>query len=195
MSTHVETQIEVTLTGRNRQTVFFRCILAAPVAVFIALFAQMAHWGVSTLIISAPVVLALLFRGIYPSYALTFNHAMMEISTRVAAYVLLLTDDYPSIERNPNIAVIFPDIEGGKKLSRGLPLIKWIFAIPLYIVGAIYLLLSLVLTLFAWIITSATGNYPEWAANVVLGTIEYWNRVYGYSIALVSDEYPPFTLN
>ncbi len=195
MSTHVETQIDVTLTGRNRQTVFFRWILAAPVAVFIALFAQMAHWGVSTLIISAPVVLALLFRGIYPSYALTFNHAMMEISTRVAAYVLLLTDDYPSIERNPNIAVIFPDIEGGKKLSRGLPLIKWIFAIPLYIVGAIYLLLSLVLTLFAWIITSATGNYPEWAANVVLGTIEYWNRVYGYSIALVSDEYPPFTLN
>ncbi len=195
MSTHVETQIDVTLTGRNRQTVFFRWILAVPVAVFIALFAQMAHWGVSTLIISAPVVLALLFRGIYPSYALTFNHAMMEISTRVAAYVLLLTDDYPSIERNPNIAVIFPDIEGGKKLSRGLPLIKWIFAIPLYIVGAIYLLLSLVLTLFAWIITSATGNYPEWAANVVLGTIEYWNRVYGYSIALVSDEYPTFTLN
>ena len=194
MSIQVETNIEVSLTNRNRQTVFFRWILVAPVVVFVALFAQMSHWGFTTVVVCAPVTLTLLFRGVYPSYALTFNHAMMELSTRVAAYALLLTDDFPSIERNPNISVIFPDVEGGKKLSRRLPLIKWIFAIPLYIVGAIYLLLSLVLTLFAWISTSISGTYPEWAANIVLGTLEYWNRVYGYSIALVTDDYPPFTL-
>ena len=194
MSIQVETNIEVSLSNRNRQTVFFRWILVAPVVVFVALFAQMSHWGFTTVVVCAPVTLTLLFRGVYPSYALTFNHAMMELSTRVAAYALLLTDEFPSIERNPNISVIFPDVEGGKKLSRRLPLIKWIFAIPLYIVGAIYLLLSLVLTLFAWISTSISGTYPEWAANIVLGTLEYWNRVYGYSIALVTDDYPPFTL-
>jgi hypothetical protein len=195
MSTHVETHIEVALTGRNRQTVLFRWILAAPVVVFLYAFTQMAHWGLTSTLLVVPVIMTLLFRGVYPSYALTYNHALMELSTRAAAYVFLLTDEYPSIERNPNVAVIFPDVEGGKKLSRGLPLVKWIFAIPLYIVGAIYLVLSIVLTVFAWIMTSVSGTYPEWAANVVLGTIEYWNRVYGYSIALVSDEYPPFTLN
>jgi len=192
---YVETHIEVSLTGRNRQTVFFRWILAAPIMVFISLFSQMAHWGISSVLVVAPVALTLLFRGVYPSYALSFNHAMMELSTRAATYIFLLNDDFPSIERNPNVAVIFPDVEGGKKLSRGLPLIKWLFAIPLYIVGAIYLVLSIVVTIFAWIITSATGTYPEWAANIVLGTIEYWNRVFGYSVALVSDDYPPFTLN
>lgn len=192
---HIETHIEVSLTGRNRQTVLFRWILAAPVMVFLSFFSQMAHWGLTSVVIVVPVILALLFRGIYPSYVLTFNHAMMELSTRVAAYVFLLNDDFPSIERNPNVAVLFPDVEGGKKLSRGLPLVKWIFAIPLYIVGAIYLVLSMVVTIFAWIITSASGTYPEWAANIVLGTIEYWNRVFGYSVALVSDDYPPFTLN
>ena len=194
MSIQIETNIEVSLTNRNRQTVFFRWILVAPPVVFVAMFSQMSHWGFTTVVVSVPVMMTLLFRGVYPSYALTFNHAMIELSTRVAAYALLLTDECPSIERNPNISVIFPDVEGGKKLSRGLPLVKWIFAIPLYIVGAIYLLLSLVLTLFAWISTSISGTYPEWAANTVLGTIEYWNRVYGYSVALVTDDYPPFTL-
>jgi hypothetical protein len=52
-----------------------------------------------------------------------------------------------------------------------------------------------VLTFFAWIITSATGNYPESIANFVLGTIDFWNRLYGYAAILVTDEYPPFTLN
>ncbi|NQW06836.1 MAG: DUF4389 domain-containing protein, partial [SAR202 cluster bacterium] len=86
------------------------------------------------------------------------------------------------------------EIEGGAKLSRVLPLVKWIFAIPLYIVGIIYAVIALVFTLFAWIITSATGNYPESIANFVLGTIEFWNRVDGYAIILVTDDYPRFTL-
>ena len=141
-----------------------------------------------------PAFLALVFRQVYPSYLLTFNHAVTELSTRASAYLFLLTDEYPSIERNPNIAVIFPDIDGGKKLNRYLPLVKWILAIPLFIVGTIYIILAAVLTLAAWIITSITGDYPEWAAKVVLGTIDFWNRVSGYAILLVTDEYPSFSL-
>jgi hypothetical protein len=194
MTNQIETLIEVSFENRNRQTVFFRWIIAAPMVVFVALFAQMSHWGFTSAVVVVPVILTLLFRGVYPSYALTFNHSMMELATRVAAYALLLTDEFPSIERNPKIAVIFPDIDGGKKLNRGLPLVKWLLAIPLFIVGVIYLVMSLVVTIFAWISTSASGTYPDWAAQIVLGTLKYWNRVYGYAVALVSDEYPAFTL-
>ncbi len=194
MSNQVETSVEVQLTNRNRTTVFWRGILVAPVVFFVASFSQMVHVGWSSPILAFPAALALIFRGVYPSYVLTFNHAVMELGSRVTAYMLLLTDDYPSIERNPNVAVIFPDIEGGKKLNRWLPLVKWFLAIPLYIVGAFYVLLSAILTFYAWIVTSATGNYPESVAKFVLGTIEYWNRIYGYTIALVTDEYPSFVL-
>ncbi len=190
----VITHIEVQQENRNRQSVLFRWILVAPVVVLLMLLDQMVHYGMTTVVITVPVILTLLARGVYPSWLLTYNHAIMEFSTRVAAYVFLLTDEYPSLERNDKVAVIFPDVEGGKKLSRGLPLVKWIFAIPLFIVGAIYLLLSIVATLFAWIITAATGKYPESAISIVYGTIIYWNRVYGYCIALVTDDYPPFTL-
>ena len=191
----VETLLEVQLTNRNRKTVFFRGILVFPMAIFIGSFTQSMEAGAAFGgLLFVPALLALLVRGVYPSYVLSFNKSMLELNARISAYALLLTDEYPSIEANPNIKVELPDIEGGAKLSRVLPLIKWLFAIPLLIVGIIYAVISLVLTFFAWIITSATGNYPESIANFVLGTIEFWNRLYGYAFILVTDDYPSFTL-
>ena len=194
-SNQVETSIEIALTNRDRKTVFFRGLLVFPAVVFIASFTQSMHAGVSFGgLLFVPALLALLVRGVYPSYVLSFNKSMLELNARIAAYALLLTDEYPSIEANPNIKVDLPDVAGGAKLSRVLPLVKWLFAIPLYIVGLIYVAIALVLTFAAWIITSATGNYPESVANFVLGTIEFWNRIYGYAVILVTDDYPPFTL-
>lgn len=194
-STQVETSIEIQLTNRDRKTVFFRGLLVFPAVVFIASFTQSMRVGASLGgLLFAPALLALLVRGVYPSYVLSFNKSMLELNARIAAYAFLLTDEYPSIEANPNIKVELPEIEGGAKLSRVLPLVKWLFAIPLYIVGIVYVVIALVLSVAAWIITSATGNYPERIANFVLGTIEFWNRIYGYAAILVTDDYPSFTL-
>lgn len=200
MSNQVITNVKVAHADRDRKTVFWRGILVFPVFIFVATFSQSAlqdgsKWGTGAAgVVVIPTVLALLFRQVYPSYVLTFNHAVTELGTRLAAYLFLLNDEYPSIERNPNVAVIFPDIEGGAKLNRGLPLIKWFLAIPHYIVGAIYIALSLVVTVIAWIQTSASGKYPEWAGEIVLGTIAYINRVEGYMLLLVTDNYPTFRL-
>jgi len=194
-SNQVETSIEIQLTNRDRKTVFFRGLLVFPAVIFIASFTQTMHAGASFGgLLFMPALLTLLVRGVYPSYVLSFNKSMLELNARIAAYALLLTDEYPSIEANPNIKVELPEIDGGAKLSRVLPLVKWLFAIPLYIVGIVYAVIALVLTFFAWIITSATGNYPESIANFVLGTIEFWNRIYGYAVILVTDDYPSFTL-
>lgn len=194
MSNQVETIIQVQLTNRDRKTVFWRGFLAVPVVAFLASFSQGTDAAWTSGLIVLPLVLTLLVRGVYPSYLLSFNHSLMELNARLSSYVLLLTDDYPSIERNPNVAVLLPDVDGGKKLNRGLPLIKWFLAIPLVIVGLVYAALALVYTFIAWIITWSTGNYPAWALNVVLGTVKYWNRIYGYAIILVTDEYPSFSL-
>jgi hypothetical protein len=195
MANQVETIINVQLENRDKKTVFWRGILAVPAVVFVIAFTPMAEEAWATGLIILPVVLALVVRGIYPSYVLSFNHGLIELETRLVAYVLLLTDDYPSIERNPNIAVLLPDVDGGKKLNRFMPLVKWILAIPLVIVGLVYALLALITTFVAWIITWSTGTYPRWALDIVLGTIKFWNRVYGYAILLVTDEYPGFSLS
>lgn len=200
MSNQVKTDIKIKHKDRNRTTVFWRGILAFPVIIFVATFTQATfsqsdNWGLGTAgLIVIPALLAIVFRGKYPSYVLTFNHALIELSTRLAAYVLILNDKYPSIEANSRVVVTFPDVDGGKKLNRWLPLVKWFLAIPHYIVGAVYLVISLAVTVIAWVQTSITGRYPEWAGEIVLGTISYWNRVQGYMLLLVTDKYPNFKL-
>ena len=200
MASQVKTEIQIKHKDRNRTTVFWRGILAFPVVIFVAAFAQSTFSesengaaGTAGLIV-LPTLLALLFRGKYPSYVLTFNHALIELSTRLAAYVLILNDKYPSIEASSKVSVVFPDVDGGKELKRWLPLVKWILALPHYIVGIVYLLISLVVTVIAWVQTSITGKYPRWAGEIVFGTIAYWNRVLGYMLLLVTDKYPSFRL-
>jgi hypothetical protein len=39
------------------------------------------------------------------------------------------------------------------------------------------------------------GFYPEDKAEEVIKVIAYWNRLYGYALLLVTDEYPSFSLN
>lgn len=194
MSNQIETIIEYQLENRDKKTVFWRGILAVPPVIFISAFTEMTNWGWTSGFLLLPTLLAIVFTGKYPSYVLNFNHALLELHTRVTAYVLLLTDDYPSIERNPKIAILLPDVDGGKKLGRILQIFKVIFAIPLVIVGLIYAAGAMFVTFIAWINTWSTGTYPRWALDYILGTIAFWNRLYGYAILLVTDEYPRFTL-
>jgi Mn2+/Fe2+ NRAMP family transporter len=140
-----------------------------------------------------PVALALVFRQIYPSYLLSFNEALLSLQTRIDAYILLLTDEYPSIEENDVVSVTFPEVDA-KALNRWLPLIKWFLAIPLYLVGIAYIIYGAFLTLFAWFSILFTGNFPEFCAEGIVGVIAYWNRVVGYALVLVTDEYPTFSL-
>ncbi len=195
MNQQINTYIQLQVKDRDRFTVLFRAILIIPILILANSFNgfDSSHSYIVGLLFF-PVVLTLLFRGVYPSYVLAFNKGIVALSVRIAAYFLLLTDDYPSIESNEKVGVEFPDIQGGRILSRGLPLVKWFLAIPLYVVGAVYLVYAMVLTIVAWFTIVFTSEYPEWCASGVIGTLAYWNRVYGYAFALVTDEYPSFTL-
>lgn len=193
MSNHVETIIEVDIHNRNRATVFGRLILIVPIGVFLSSMTETSLWGAASGFLFLPALLALVFRGVYPSYVLNFNHALLELQTRISVYAFFLTDEYPSIERNPRVAVLLPDVEGGRRLNRWMPLVKWFLALPLYLVGFAYSLAAGFVTVIAWFVVLFTGRYPEWAVEIVLGTIKFWNRVYGYMLLLVTDEYPSFS--
>jgi len=200
MSNQIETQIDVTLTERNRVTALFRLVLVVPIAIFIAAFtpsvADLESGDLNSLyagFFALPVALSIIFRQVYPSYLLAFNEAFLSLQTRVNAYVFLLSDEYPSIEENDVVSVTFPEVDA-KALNRFLPLVKWFLAIPLYLVGIAYIVYAIFLTLFAWVNILFTGNYPEFCAEGVVGVMAYWNRVTGYALLLVTDEYPTFSL-
>ena len=197
MTNQILTEIHVDLDNRDKNTALFRVFLAFPVLIFLSSFSEFADNlpGVIGGFLVLPVVLSLLFRNVYPSYVLAFNKALLELSNRINVYLLLLTDEYPSIEANQKVRLIYPEIEGGKKLSPWMPLVKWFLAIPLFLLGVIYAIYALALTLVAWITVISKGYYPEEKAEEVIKVIAYWNRLYGYALLLVTDEYPSFSLN
>ena len=198
MSNQIETTFQVQLENRDRATAFARIVIAFPVIIFVSSFSietffsdnPMQTYGLLVL----PVVLALLFRGVYPSYVLTFNKALFGLVNRVWAYIALLTDEYPSIEDSNVVQITYPEVDGGKSLSRGLPLIKWLFAIPLYIVGVVYSIYGFIMLIVTWFSILFTGSMPESSADAIARVTQYWNRIYGYAVILVTDEYPSFSL-
>jgi len=197
MSNQILTEIHVDLDNRDKNTALFRLFLAFPVLIFLSSFSEFADNlpGVIGGFLVLPVALSLLFRNVYPSYVLAFNKALLELNNRINVYVLLLTDEYPSIEANQKVRLIYPEIDGGKKLSPWMPLVKWFLAIPLFLLGLIYAIYALALTLVAWFSVVTKGHYPEEKAEEVIKVIAYWNRLYGYALLLITDEYPSFSLN
>jgi hypothetical protein len=198
MSNQIETVITVQLENRDRKSVALRIFLVVPIAIFVSAFTAWSGSSEASTFLSGllflPIVLALVFRGIYPSYALAFNQALLSLSTRVSAYIFLLNDNYPSIEESADVKITFPDVDGGAKLNRYLPLVKWFLALPLYLVGMVYVIYGVAVLIFAWFTILFTGKMPAASGEVLLGVTQYWNRVYGYAFLLVTDEYPSFSL-
>lgn len=197
MSNQIQTEIHVDLDKRDKNSALFRIFLVLPVAIFLSSFSKFSGGAMGAVggFLVLPVALSLLVRNIYPSYVLAFNKSLLELSNRINAYVLVLTDDYPSIEPNQKVRLIYPEIDGGKKLSPWKPLVKWFLAIPLFLLGIIYAIYGLALTVLAWISVVKNGVYPVDKAEEVVKVIAYWNRLYGYALLLVTDEYPSFSLN
>ena len=198
MSNQIETVVTVQLENRDRKSVLLRIFLVVPMAIFISAFTAWSGSTEASTFLSGllflPVLLALVFRGIYPSYVLDFNRSLLALSTRVTAYILLLNDKYPSIEESEDVKITFPDVEGGAKLNRYLPLVKWLLALPLYLVGVVYTFYGLAVLIFTWFTILFTGKMPAFSGEVLLGVTKFWNRVYGYAFLLVTDEYPSFSL-
>jgi Domain of unknown function (DUF4389) len=188
----------------NRVSTFFRIFAVIPIAIVAGLLpgAELAGStggsgfraaiGAGSLVIF-PTVLMILFKKKYPRWWFDWNLELMRFSNRIGVYVALMDDNYPSTDETQAVHLDFPypDVE---RLERGLPLVKWLLAIPHYIVLFFLYIGVFFAVIGAWFAILFTGRYPRGIFKFVEGTIRWSNRVTGYAFLLVTDSYPPFRL-
>jgi len=191
----------------DRHSTVFRIIWALPVILILALvsgttfpaFTYEVKQEVSVATFGAAGGLALATalmiaaRQRYPKWWFDFALELTRFQMRVNTYLSLMTDNYPSTEdeQSVHLDIKYPD---AKKLNRVLPFVKWLLAIPHYIVLIVLGIGAFFAVVIAWFAILFTGMYPRSLFNYVLGVNRWSVRVTAYAFLLVTDEYPPFSL-
>jgi hypothetical protein len=189
----------------DRVTSFFRLFTAIPIAIVLgAVSGQTWQWssgsrttvvafGAGGLLFLGPLLM-ILFRRKYPRWWFDWNLELQRFSNRVGAYLALMNDRYPSTDDHQSVHLdyLYPDAAG--QLNRWLPLVKWLLAIPHYVVLFFLDIAAVVVVIVAWFAILFTGRYPRGLFDFVEGVIRWHNRVVGYAFTLVTDRYPPFRL-
>lgn len=190
----------------NRLTTALRIFTVIPIAIVIATIGgysgkygsgasettTVAIGGGGLLVI--PTLLMIVFREKYPRWWFDWNLEFLRFSNRVGVYLALMDDRYPSTDEQQGVHLDAPYPGAPIGLNRWLPLVKWLLAIPHYIVLAFLWIGAVVAVIVAWFAILFTGRYPRGLFDYVEGVIRWENRVVGYAFMLVTDDYPPFRL-
>lgn len=188
----------------DRLTTLLRPFVALPILVVLGtVIGESWHWslengtvaasGTGGLLFFGPLLM-IVFRGKYPRWWFDWNLELLRFTNRVAVYLALMDDRYPSTDEPQAVRLDIPFPDARRDLDRWLPLMKWLLAIPHYLVLFFLWIAAVVVVVVAWLAILFTGRYPRGLFDFVQGVIRWHNRVVGYALILVTDRYPPFRL-
>jgi hypothetical protein len=188
----------------DRVTTFFRIFTAIPIIVVLSTVSG-GTWEWSTnrgtavaagtggLLFFGPLLM-ILFRQKYPRWWFDWNLELQRFSNRIAVYLALMDDRYPSTDDHQSVHLDYPYPDVPRDLNRWLPLVKWFLAIPHLFVLILLNIAAVIVVILAWFAILFTGRYPRSFFDFVEGVLRWNNRVVAYAFTLVTDVYPPFSL-
>ena len=193
----------------DRLTSFFRLFTVIPIAIVLGTVADGGGWGwggwgdddgghsgrvaagIGGMLFFGPLLM-ILFRKKYPRWWFDWNLELQRFVNRVTAYFALMDDRYPSTDDHQSVRLDYPEPRGD--LNRFLPIVKWLLAIPHYVVLFFLHIGAVVAVVVTWFAILFTGRYPRPLFDYVEGVLRWHNRVVAYAFTLVTDRYPPFRL-
>jgi hypothetical protein len=199
----------------DRFTTFFRILWIIPIAIIFGLISAAGETVTNTVFLNeagqivrttrdtagglvsgltTATALMILFRQRYPRWWFDFSRELTRFAARVGAYATLLTDLYPSTveEQSVHLEIDYPDAQND--LNRWMPIFKWFLAIPHYIVLVFLGIAAFFVAIIAWFAILFTGQYPRSLFDFMVGVARWGLRVDAYAFLLVTDQYPPFSL-
>jgi Domain of unknown function (DUF4389) len=144
---------------------------------------------------------AIVFTGKLPGGLANMLCLYIRYNNRAAAYAGFLREEYPpfvfeTVAPDPGSypqvrTVLAPELEDRNRVTVGFRLI---LAIPQLIVVAVLGIAALVAWVIAFFAVLFTGRWPEGLRTFVVGYMRWFTRVEAY-VGLLTDEYPPFSLD
>jgi hypothetical protein len=189
----------------DQLSTIFRIFLVIPIAIVLGAVAGGAwEWsypngttavavGAGGLLFFGPLLM-ILFRRKYPRWWFDWNLELARFTSRVWVYLALMTDRYPSTDEQQSVHLDYRYPDAARDLNRWLPLVKWLLAIPHYVVLFFLDIAAFFVVIWAWFVIVFTLSYPRGMFDFVEGVIRWNVRVTGYALTLVTDQYPPFRL-
>jgi energy-coupling factor transporter transmembrane protein EcfT len=177
----------------NRLTTALRIFTAIPIVILLGMVNGAGYAGAGGLLIVGPLLM-ILFRQKYPRWWFEWNRELVRFQNRVGVYVALMDDRYPSTDERQAVRLDFDYPDPRRDLNRWLPLVKWLLAIPHYIVLFFLYIGAVIAIVIAWFAILFTGRYPRGLFDYLVGVGRWHNRVLGYALLLLTDRYPPFSL-
>jgi hypothetical protein len=190
----------------DRLTTGLRIVVAIPILIVLGTVSGGGSWdsgydstrtttiAAGGLLFLGPLLL-ILFRRKYPRWWFDWNLELQRFSNRVGVYLALMDDRYPATDEHQSVHLEYPYPDVTHDLNRWLPLVKWLLAVPHYLLLVFLWMAALVVVVVAWFAILFTGRYPRGMFDFVEGVIRWNNRVIAYAWVLVTDRYPPFRLS
>jgi hypothetical protein len=171
----------------SRWLIFVKWLLAIPQ------FIILVFLGFVLAITTFIAWFGILITGNYPEGLWSFAKTVLTWQARVGAYTGLMRDEYPPFSTSDSYPVTF-DLDYPEHLSRLMIFIKWLLVIPHLIVLYFLSIVASFITFIAFFAILFTKRYPESLFNFTVGYQRWSYRVQTYYM-LMTDDYPPFTLN
>jgi hypothetical protein len=173
----------------SRWKIFVKWLLAIPHLIIVYLLQ-----GVASILVFI-AFFAILFTKKWPRGLFDFTVQIERWTANTFAYgFLLFRDEYPPFSGEVGEYPVTLEIDYDDDLSRWMIFVKWLLAIPHFIVLLVLEVVASVMVIIAFFAILFTGRYPRGLFDFVVGTIRWYWRVNAYALLLMTDRYPPFSL-